>query len=142
MEKEDEEVIPSRQKELSIADTFFRFPVRIFNEVDIKNALAEDAKNELAQLEVPPAEIPWILGQAQIPYRTAKDLYWVDAYSTSRTIEEVDKEGFDFTMLYSVDGDTFICGWKREKFEKNYFAYLSKMEKYFEQKKEKINLVV
>lgn len=129
-------------KEFGIADTYFKFPVRIYNEVDVQRVLMQEQKNmeenerriELGQEELPVEDVPWILGQARVPYRIAKDLYWMDSYSKSRSIVDVDEKGFDFTAVYSPDGEAFNCAWKREKWEKNYFEYLEQMEEYLEKK--------
>lgn len=124
-------------KPFSLEDTYFKFPVRIYSEVDIKKVIQEEDRRELSGLDIIPTEAPFTIGFARIPYRLAKELYWIDAFTKTRTIKEVDDEGFDHTLLYTLDGDVFTCGWKRDKFEKNYFEYLEKTEAFLEEREKK-----
>lgn len=124
-----------KDEEFTIADTFFKFPIRIYDEVDIQRVRIEEEKEEIRGADIQPKEPVWVLGFARIPYRLAKDLYWIDAYSKTRSPEDVEAKGFDFTYVTSIDGDIFSCAWKREKFEKYYFEYMEEMEIFNARKK-------
>lgn len=118
-------------KEFKLSDTYFKFPIRITNENDVKRILQKEEEQEATGVMGEITALPYAIGYARIPFKLAQHLQWSDGFSRHRSIDEVDKEGFDYTNVVTPDGDVFICAYKREKFESVYFGYIDKVDKYF-----------
>lgn len=67
-----------------------------------------------------PADPPWVTGWAALHRSVFEQgkVYWYDGFSRARTIEEVENEGFDLTIISTVDYGDFVCTWQKRKFEK------------------------
>lgn len=93
---------------------FFRVPIRVYNGYDYRK---EEEREEMLGI---PADPPWVVGWARLHkslFETGK-LYWYEGFSRHRTIEEVEEEGFDLTIISTQDYGEFVCNWKTTEFEK------------------------
>lgn len=118
------------EKEWNILDTYFKFPIRIHNELEMRKIEEDEERKEEAGIEFTPTDAPWVIGYVRLPYKYAKELGWSDSFSRHRSIKDVEKDGFDCTYVFSPDGEVYVCVYKREKFEKYFLAYMENMEKY------------
>jgi hypothetical protein len=93
---------------------FFSVPIRIYNGFDYRK---EMEKEEALSV---PADPPWVTGWAALHRSVFEQgkVYWYDGFSRARTIEEVENDGFDLTIISTVDYGDFVCTWQKRKFEK------------------------
>ncbi len=100
-------------------DRFFTFPIKIYDSASLIRVMeAEESMNMKMEGE-------WISGVARVPSKDMFDITWQDGYSNGRSIEEVNKEGFDLTIVYIERYGEFTCTWPRRKFEEKLNAFMA-----------------
>ena len=103
-------------------DDFFGFPIKVYDGFSAKKAMEAEDKDTTDE----PVPIDWIAGWAKIPAKDLPKMMWHDGFSRERKVEEVAKNGFDLTMVFSdVYGD-FVCTWGRKKFEEKLNEFMEK----------------
>lgn len=97
---------------MAYTDDFFSFPIRVYK----KNKDDDYDHTE------------WALGVGRLPRQLLKEqkLYWYEGFSADRTMDDVAENGFDLTIVSTVDYGEFSCGWKREKFEKKLNEFMER----------------
>ncbi len=98
----------------------FEMPVRLFHDEDDEDKIMKQLDN---------GEMPeYVIGYQRHFIEDIRS--WGDAYTAVRTPESVKKKGFDSTRVDLVDGDTFICSWKRSKFEEKYDEHMGRLKEH------------
>jgi hypothetical protein len=124
-------------KEISLLETFFKIPIRIYSAIELAKIEEQRNKDEIAGEVSQVQEAAFTIGYTRIPYKSARELSWADHYTKTRELEDVEEKGFDCTQVATPEGDVFTCAFERKKFEEYYSKYLEKMELFNEQQKEK-----
>jgi len=103
-------------------DSFFSFPIKIYDKESIEGYLKVD--DILGDRGTEP---DWIVGIMKIPAQWFVDdkVSWLDGYTRGRSLEEINREGFDITQV-DVDGDIYTCAWERRKFEEKLNEFMEK----------------
>lgn len=107
-------------------DTYFKFPIRVYDEGDIKGGLpsGEPIKARIAVRRLKHTEI----------------IGWQDM--KFREIKQYDSEGnelleeFPCTMIETREKD-HLCHWNRKKFEKELQAHVEALQKFDEEERDK-----
>lgn len=112
---------------MKYTDRFFSFPIRIYDGKTL------DENNE--------GEGDWIVGVVRIPFDDMRYSCWYDGFSRDKNVEEVNKEGFDTTIVSNKMHGQFNCIWNRKKFEEKLNEGIAKYEqlKEAEKKEEKLH---
>ena len=123
---------------MKFTETFFKFPIRIYDNVSIVKNMKREMKNQDEDDEE--ISIPdWVRGEARIPHWALPNIFYSDAYSTGRQPEHVAEEGFDTTFISSIEFGEFECMWKVGKFERELDAFKELMEAWEAEEEKKCN---
>ena len=103
-------------------DDFFGFPIKVYDGFSAKKAMEAQDKDTTDE----PVPIDLIAGWAKIPAKDLPKMMWHDGFSRERKVEEVAKNGFDLTMVFSDIYGDFVCTWTRKKFEEKLNEFMEK----------------
>ena len=99
---------------MSYTDEYFSVPIRIYNGSDYRQA------EEIERLGGTPSDPAWVVGWAKLHRSIFQSgrVYWYEGFSRDRSVEEVEQEGFDLTIICTQDYGEFTCSLKLAEFEK------------------------
>lgn len=94
---------------MTYTEEFFSFPMKIYDGVSLKKALKQEEDMMI------PLDGEWVEGVVRLPVEEIKG--WFDVFSKGRKVEEVEREGFDSTIVLTYTMGEYECMWSRERFE-------------------------
>jgi hypothetical protein len=108
---------------MKFTDTFFAFPIKIYDGFSLKKALEREEKEDSET----PEPIDWISGVGRLPAKEIRKISWYDGFSREMTVEQAAKNGFDQTIIVSPNYGDFTCVWPRKKFEEKLNEFMDKI---------------
>jgi hypothetical protein len=102
---------------MKFTDKFFRFPIRLYLSKDL------DKRDELSEklgITLPDEdenEIPHVIGWEVVQIEDI--IGYGTLFSRGKTLEDVEMDGFDCTLVCLRNGKELGCAWRPEEFEKN-----------------------
>ncbi len=110
---------------MNYTDRWFEFPIRVYDGFEyVKTMIREDKSFDADAENAQPIESDWIVGIAAVLPENI--IGWSDNFSKLKSVEDVEREGFDITMVETKQGD-MMCVWKRDKFKKKLNEFMEKI---------------
>lgn len=117
---------------MKFTDQFFSFPIKVYDSSSIRDA---EIQEESMNIRMEPVWYEGICRMAAKDFEKKK-VYWHDGYTAGK---DVDKEGFDITIIVHEVNGTFVCTWSRFKFEKELNEFMEQNYQSWSQKWESLN---
>lgn len=110
---------------MKYTDTFFKFPIKIYDGYSALTAEKEEDKISEETGEYSPVPVSFTVGVKAIPLDAISG--WMDVYTKEHTLEEVDAHGFPHTLVSTEHGD-YLCTWKRKYFEEKLNKFVQTLD--------------
>lgn len=111
---------------MKYTDRFFEFPVRIYDRFETQQAIEQEEKDNI------PIEGVWASGKAKLPFQEISS--WSDYFDSDQGIDGVKEKGFEYTLIWTHNEGTYICTWKKARFEDRLNAHVEEYEQWAKDK--------
>jgi hypothetical protein len=117
---------------MTLAQQNFLFPIRLYDSVEVEqDERTEDLTNSVSRYIR-----PYVIGWKRLPIESIRE--WNSSFTKGKTLEEVERDGLDITVVDTYDGYTYVCDWDLERFEKEYNKHYRKLDKHMRKLNEEV----
>ena len=105
---------------MKYSDTFFKFPVRIYDPYELERAVKQEEMTDSK------ADEPgYAVGVKKLKYTDITG--WYDVYTRELDLDEILNNGFPCTLVQTKDEGDYLCNWERKRFEDELNKFVEKM---------------